>query len=121
MDYFYVGNHGGNVGLINIYLPIKYQKNKFSATLIPHCFVTAATLSVPGGDGFWKEYSNCLGTEIDLLLGYAVSPEVYFQAEYSQMLASASMQVLKGRNHESSNNWAWIMLTFKPVFYKSSK
>ena len=120
MDYFYVGNHAGNVGLTDIFVPIKYQKDKFSATLVPHYFATAATLSMQQPDGSQEEMKNGLGTEIDFMVGYAVSQEVNLQIGYSQMLATETMQVLKGGNHKNSNNWAWVMLTFKPVFYKTT-
>ncbi len=118
MDYFYVGTHGGDVGLLDISVPIKYTKDKFSVTLVPHFFSAAATVAVAQADGSWKDYDNGLGTEIDLMLSYAVSNEVSVQAGYSQMFASETMQVLKGGNHENTNNWAWLMLTFKPVFYQ---
>jgi len=117
MDYFYVGNHGGSVGLMDIYIPLKYSVNKFSVSVVPHFFSTAATLAV-NKDGSWKDYDNYLGTEVDLMLSYAMSNEVILQAGYSQMLATETMQVLKGGNYENSNNWAWVMLTFKPVFYQ---
>ncbi len=118
MDYFYVGNHGGNVGLMDIFIPLKYKKDKFSVALIPHILSTAATISVHNGTE-WKDYSNGLGTEVDLVFGYAVSKEVNLQAGYSQMFATETMQVLKGGNYENTNNWAWVMLTFKPVFFES--
>ena len=41
MDYFYVGNHGGSVGLVDVNAVFAYKKDKFSATLIPHFFSSA--------------------------------------------------------------------------------
>jgi hypothetical protein len=44
-------------------------------------------------------------------------------AGYSQMLATETMQALKyadnatGEFYKNNNNWAWVMLTFKPTFY----
>ncbi len=118
MDYFYVGSHSGNVGLTDIFIPIKFKKDKFSAALIPHYFLSAAKVSQVQDDGSWKEYDNGLGAEVDLMIGYAVSKDVKLQAGYSQMFATETMQVLKGGNHENINNWAWVMITFKPTFYK---
>ncbi len=117
MDYFYVGNHGGSVGLMDIYIPLKYSVNKFSVALVPHLFSTAATVAIQN-EGSWKDYDNNLGTEVDLMLSYAMSKEVMLQAGYSQMFATETMQVLKGGNYENSNSWAWVMLSFKPVFYQ---
>jgi hypothetical protein len=119
MDYFYVGSHKGDVGLTDIYLPVKFKKDKFFAVLIPHYFLSAAKVSQIQEDGSLKEFSNGLGTEIDLVLGYTISKEVKLMAGYSQMIATETMQVLKGGNYKNSNNWAWVMLTFKPTFYKN--
>lgn len=119
MDYFYVGNHLGNVGLIDIYVPINYKKDKWSLTLMPHVFNTAATLST-----FVyfesKDQSSYLGTEIDFSAAYAFSPEVTIEAGYSHLFASESMQMLKiDGNYENMQNWAWLMLTVKPVFFSN--
>jgi hypothetical protein len=119
MDYFYVGSHAGNVGLTDIYLPIKFKKDKFSAALIPHYFMSAAKVSQVQEDGTLKEFSNGLGTEIDLVFAYAISKEVKLMAGYSQMFATETMGILKGTTHENSNNWAWVMITFKPTFFKN--
>lgn len=121
MDYFYVGNHGGNVGLLDIFAMLRYKKNKFSATLMPHFFNTAAKLAVKSDDGTWLEQSNALGTEVDLVVGYAISPEVNLSAGYSHLFATESMQVLKGGNYENTHHWAWVMITFSPVFYNTMK
>lgn len=72
MDYFYVGNHMNSVGLIDIFIPIKYKKDKFSAALIPHLFMSGA--EVYGFDSQGNEVnSGYLGTEFDLVFGYAVA------------------------------------------------
>lgn len=115
MDYFYVGNHINNVGLIDINATIVYQKNKFSAKLIPHFFSSAATIV----DEMDDELSNSLGTEIDLMLGYKFSKDIQFQIGYSQMFASESLEVLKGGNKNSTNNWAWAMIVVKPSLFKT--
>src|SRR5690606_32285082 len=38
MDYFYVGNHINSVGLLDISVPLKYQKEKVTLQLVPHLF-----------------------------------------------------------------------------------
>ncbi|RLD38756.1 MAG: hypothetical protein DRI89_14080 [Bacteroidetes bacterium] len=118
MDYFYVGNHAGNVGLIDVYLPLKVKIKKVTLALIPHYLMTAATLSNGNTD-----YSSGLGTELDFVVTYAISKSVKIQGGYSQMFATETMQVLKyasnptGEFYKNTNNWAWIMLTFKPTFF----
>lgn len=123
MDYFYVGNHGGSVGLIDIYIPLVYMVKKVTFKLIPHYFMSAATVSTANeagrGINEWKDYSSGLGTEIDFSVGYAVTKGVVIAGGYSQMFATETMQVLKGGNYQNTSNWAWVMITFKPTFYNS--
>jgi hypothetical protein len=122
MDYFYVGNHSGSVGLVDIYVPVNYKMDKWLFTLMPHLFNTAATLSTYSYiESKWEDYNSYLGTEIDISAAYAFSPEVTIEAGYSQLFASESMQVLRGGDYKSMQNWAWVMLTVKPVFFSSSK
>lgn len=119
MDYFYVGNHGGNVGLTDIYLPLKLNYNKWSFGLIPHYFMSAAKVSeIDPRTNRWKDYSNGLGTEIDFTVGYTMSKAVKLQAGYSQMFATETMQIIKGGDYKNTNNWAWVMITFKPTFFE---
>ena len=119
MDYFYVGSYMFNNGLIDINLPLVYKIEKFTFKLIPHYFIAAATVAQKQADGTWKDYSNGLGTEIDFTMSYALSKSMVVSGGYSQMLATETMQVLKGGNYENTNNWAWVMFTFKPTFFQS--
>ncbi|WP_417619982.1 alginate export family protein [Oceanihabitans sediminis] len=116
MDYFYVGNHSNSVGLLDIHASLAYQKEKFSAKLIPHLFSSAAWVV----DFTGKEMPNSLGTEIDLVLGYNWTKDVSFQAGYSQMFATDTMEALKGGNSDATNNWAWLMVTVKPSLFKTN-
>jgi len=114
MDYFYVGNHVGDVGLQDIYGGLNYSKDKFSFGSAIHIFSTAADLY--GVDGKEDAY---LGTELDLSFGYKYSKSVTFKMGYSQMFASDSMEVLKKVNDaEKAASWGWMMLVFKPNFLK---
>jgi len=114
MDYFYVGNHVGSVGLVDINTPFVYKKNKFSAVLIPHFFSAAGKILETDN----STADSFLGTEIDLALGYKVHKSITFNIGYSQMFATESMEILKGGSKDETNNWAWAMITFKPDFFK---
>ncbi len=114
MDYFYVGNHIGNVGLIDINANVNYSKNKILLGITTHIFSTQAKLY--NAD---KKADAYLGTEIDLSCGYKYSEDVTFKAGYSQMFASDSMVLLKGGNKSEIQNWAWAMIAFKPKFFSS--
>jgi len=116
MDYFYVGSYMGGNGLIDINVPIVYNLDKFTFKLIPHYFMAAAKV---GLDKDGKDLSSGLGTEIDFTVGYKMSKSMIISAGYSQMLATETMQTIKGGNYENTNNWAWVMFTFKPTFFKS--
>ena len=114
MDYFYVGNHANNVGLTDIYLNIGFTKDKFSVKLIPHYFASAAKVLDTNGN----EMDNYLGTEIDFVMGYKISKSINLNAGYSQMLATNSMEVVKGGGDSGeANSWAWVMITFKPNLF----
>ncbi len=115
MDYFYVGNHSNNVGLTDISATISYNKDNFFAKLIPHFFSTAAGVY----NGTEKMEAN-LGNEIDLILGYKIANDITLSTGYSKMLATDTMQVLKGGDKNEDNSWGWIMFTFKPNLFSHS-
>lgn len=111
MDYFYVG-FGNATGLQDINATFTYKKDKFSAKLIPHLFSAAANVY----NGTDKMDAN-LGTEIDLTLGYKIAKDITLSAGYSKMLATDTMEVIKGGDKDENNSWAWIMFTFKPNLF----
>jgi hypothetical protein len=113
MDYFYVGNHVGNVGLQDIYGGLNYGKDKFSFATTIHLFSSQADLY----SGAEKQ-DKYLGTEVDLSVGYKYSSNVMFKAGYSHLFATDSMQALKGGDKDEAQNWGWVMLVFTPDFLK---
>ena len=128
MDYFYVGNHAGNVGLTDLYLPLKVKIKKLGLVFTPHYFSSAATLSTrDAATGQWTDHSKGLGTELDIVASYPVIKSVVIAAGYSQLFATASMQALKypgnpsGEYYNNTNNWGWVMITFKPTLYHREK
>ena len=117
MDYFYVGNHANSVGLNDLYASITYKKGKFNAGITPHYFQAASDVidpSVAGGT-----MAKGLGTEIDLYAGYKLSDNTQVSGGYSQMFGTKTLQQLNGGgDYKATNNWAWLMITFKPEFLK---
>ena len=114
MDYFYVGNHINSVGLVDIYGKLAYKKGKFSAAAIPHLFSSAADIY----SGTTKMSSN-LGAEIDITVGYKIASNINFNAGYSKLIGTSSLEILKGGDKDENNSWAWIMFTFKPKLFSS--
>lgn len=110
MDYFYVGNHINSVGLNDVYLKYAWSKKKFSINTDMHYFASAGTVK-EGADKY-------LGTELDLTFSYKVSDMALLTAGWSSMVASESMELLKGGDSSASNYWAYFMLTVTPSFIK---
>ncbi|MEZ5197414.1 MAG: hypothetical protein R2764_13775 [Bacteroidales bacterium] len=122
MDYFYVGNFMNSVGLIDIFIPFKFKKEKYSAAVIPHFFSSAAQVYGVDSNGSMKDYNSMLGTEVDLVFAYAIAKSVTLSAGYSHIIASESMEVVKSQpNPGSVQNWAWVMVDIKPTFFKTKK
>lgn len=114
MDYFYVGNHIGNVGLIDLYLKANAKITpKSTFNVAAHNFMAAADL--PGDE------SKQLGTEIDLVYSYNLQKNVNIKAGYSHLFASDGMEVLKNNFDGNTNNWGWIMVTIKPTLFTTNK
>ncbi|WP_456376289.1 alginate export family protein [Lutibacter sp.] len=112
MDYFYVGNHGNSVGLVDIYIKAKTKLGeKSSLTAFVHSFSAQAEIA----DGIDKK----LGTEIDLVYSHKLNKDVTIGAGYSQMFASEGLEVIKNNADGNGNNWAWLMVTIKPTLFTS--
>ncbi len=119
MDYFYVGNHGGSVGLQDHFLKFGYKGKKFSAGLQGHYFMAAEDVldkEALRETGEYKAMDSGLGTEIDLFVGFDLARGVKLKTGYSQMFATETMEALKGGNKEEVQNWGWMMVTMKPKF-----
>lgn len=116
MDYFYVGNHAGSVGLIDINTPLIYSKNKLTLKLIPHFFSAAADVY-----DLNEKQDDYLGTEIDFTIGYKVAKNFAISGGHSRMFATESMEIVKGGgDHNENNSWTWVMLRFNPTLFKSN-
>jgi len=117
MDYFYVGNGFGNVGLTDVYVKTKFKTGEKSNLMVHfHDFMSSG--KILEGDGT-TEASSQLGTEIDLVYTKVISPEVTFNLGYSQLFASSSMELLKGGDKGHLQNWAFAMIAVKPTFFST--
>ena len=109
MDYFYVANHTNSVGLTDIYANFHFEKNKISLKFSPHYFASAANIY----KGTLKQ-NNFLGTELDCTFGYQLMEKVKLDVGYSQIVASSSMETLKGGNKLNMSNWVYVSISLKP-------
>ena len=121
MDYFYVGNHIGSVGLFDYILILKFKEGKFSSGADIHFFFSADDILDQEeliNSGNIRALGSRLGTELDITFGWAFSGGVNLKAGYSQMFATESLVALKGGDQDAVSNWGWIMLILKPQFIK---
>lgn len=143
MDYFYVGNHVGNVGLSDIFVRAKYKAKKFWIGADVHMFSAAndvwdgfkynqdlANATTPAEitavqDSKYTSYtmSAGFGTEIDLTFGFNLAKGVAFKGGYSTMLATETLAAVKGVTDYQgqgytgeTNSWGWAMIIIKPKF-----
>ena len=113
MDYFYVGNHINNVGLIDVYAKANVKLNpKSNLNAAIHSFSAAADLAV--GD------SKQLGTEVDLVYSHSFETYLNMKVGYSHLFASDGMEILKNNFDGNTNNWGWVMLIIKPTLFTSN-
>ena len=114
MDYFYVGNHLDNVGLVDFYGNVNYSLNdKLNINLGVHQFFAAAAIG--------NEEAKDLGFELDLLTLFELSEFVGLQLGYSQFFTSKGTEIVKNNYDNNSNNWAWAMVTIDPILFTWNK
>lgn len=113
MDYFYVGNHAGSVGLQDLTLKLDFPIKKINLSVAPHLFYTANELTATD--------DKYLGTEVDVTAVYKASKDITLIAGYSQMFASDAMVALKGGLNDTTNNWAYLMVNINPQIFASKK
>jgi hypothetical protein len=122
MDYFFVGNHGNNVGLIDIYATLKVSAKKWSFFVTPHYFTAAADVNKSAADNY-AEMDKGLGLEVDMAITYAAQKNMKFQLGLSEMFGTETLGYLQGNtntsNYKKNGTWAYLMLTFSPNFYTS--
>lgn len=114
MDYFYVGNGHGNVGLNDFYVKTNWKTGEKSNLIVHvHQFMSGVELVNTEGDAI----TSSLGQEVDLVYNNGLSKEVNWKLGLSILSATESMETLKAGDHENLNMWAWTMITFKPSFF----
>lgn len=113
MDYFYVGNHANNVGLVDLYVGSKVvlgEKTSLNARI--HNFSAAADIL--------NTDSKQLGVEADFVLNYNFKKDINIQAGYSHLFASEGMEILKDNFDDNANFWGWVMVTIKPTLFQTN-
>lgn len=96
---------------------LMYTYKAFLAALRPHVFLAPGVISSPKG----KPMERYPGTEIDFTAGYRINSDCDIKLCYSQIIATASMEAIKGGGAGTANNWAWVMVTINPILFSSPK
>ena len=113
MDYFYVGNHGNNIGLWDMYAKVKLALNqKSNLAFALHNFVSPSEIA--------PNVSRHLGAELDLVYSYTLDRNISFAGGYSHLFAADGMETVKNNFDGNTNNWGWIMVTIKPTLFTNS-
>jgi hypothetical protein len=126
MDYFYVadayglgGNNNLSPGLLNYYLKTRYKmRDNFTATLDIHEFFAANEVANTATPENTDKLNRRLGTEIDLVLQYALTKQIIIEGGYSVMLGTNTLKALKtsNTNARETGHWAYLMISIRPDF-----
>lgn len=114
MDYFYVGNYTGSVGLKDLYARFKYDVNSNGRFLLKtHMFNTQADLK--------NEIDSYLGAEVDLKFDYDIKEYMNLSLGYSHMFPSNTLKEIKNTTTDNVNNWFYVQLYLTPNLFNSSE
>lgn len=112
MDYFYASSfiNGLNPGLWDKYAGVSFATSKkTSMAVMYHHF--SITSDINHGN---EQVKKGLGSELDFQFNWNIKKDVQLSGGYSVMLGSESMDVVKGGNHDSWQDWGWISLNINP-------
>jgi hypothetical protein len=129
----YGGNHAFNgymeywtslpkFGLKDYYVGITLKPmNNLSIELVQHFFSMYSNFQYTNNKKEKSVLSHDLGQETDLTVSYKLSKETSIQAGYSVYFKNSNIKkVLKTYGaEENTPQWAYIMLTIRPQFYKT--
>ena len=116
MDYFYVGNPSGNVGLMDIFLKANFKlSDKSNLITHLHYFSSQATIM----ESATSEADSFLGTEIDLVFNSKLDKDVNLKIGLSALNPNETMGLIKAGDPDKMTYWGWTMLTIKPTLFKS--
>jgi hypothetical protein len=117
MDYFYTGGTHSQVGLWDKFLGASWKPSRdLSLKLTGHFFNSMARVVSS------EKMSSYLGTELDLTFSWNLMKGVDFLGGYSQMFATGSMEIVKGRgDHSLFHNWVWAMFVVDIRIFKWEK
>ncbi len=108
MDYFYVGNHLNNIGLLDLHGSVDWHAGRTGIQLTSHYFAAAVPVGLPVQQG------RKLGVELDATVRFAIGRFSSLVGGYSQMIASPLLGYIKGGGYGKTNNWFYTSLNISP-------
>ena len=112
MDYFYASTfaNGYAPGLMDVRIGGRFRaSDKVDMELNYHYFSTAVKV---------QDLKKYLGSEVDYQINWSIMKDVKLSAGYSFMRGTKTMDVVKGGNHKSWQDWGWVSLNINPkVFF----
>ena len=117
MDYFSVPATTSRSGLVNPYLKLKFSASKKVDIFADYYFFRLYGDYLNSGELIDKN----LGNEIDLKVKAKLMKFLKLEGGYSFLLATKSMEVIKGGNNSYFNSWAYFMITVNPVLFTTKK
>jgi hypothetical protein len=105
-------------GLIDYYIGGSYKFSKdFAVDCTGHLFSLAETMY----QGKVLLDNKDLGSELDLTVNYQWSKEVALQGGYSRYFTTGTAKAYSSITTSTyAPQWAYVMLTVRPTFYKSA-
>lgn len=124
MDYFSrVDESTSGSGLMDIYARLDSKLGgKITGQLTYHYLkLTNNAIDSLSNPGDLLKADRQLGSEVDVLFKYKPTSNVEINLGYSAMFAKPTTALIKGGDHKKYQQWAWVMLIFKPELYTSKK
>lgn len=114
-DFFYVGRHANNVGLIDVNAKA-VLKTGAKSKLVGFIHYFSAAAETP------DNFDSYLGTSVDLVFIQGINKYANFKIGYSQsFLADDFANSRAAGNPSDTQNWGWAMLTVNPNLFKWKK
>lgn len=114
-DFFFVGRHANNVGLIDVSAKAVLKTGAKSKLVgFAHYFSAAADTA--------DDFDSYLGTSIDLVYIKGITPYANIKVGYSHSFLADDFANSRANNNPSdTQNWGWVMLTVNPNLFKWKK
>jgi len=118
-DFFYVGRHANNGGLLDLNAKAVFKLAAKSTLLTKVHFFSGLEDAAANGIAY---ESGAYGTSVDLVFTQKITPYAKLNVGYSQsFLDDDFADARAGGKADSMQNWGWVMLTVKPNLFKWKK